>query len=133
MIDVKQQIVAAYNDLPASCRYAPASQQQLVSFECEFGSIPDDYRWFLTTCGGGVCGAEWLDGIEQLPKSHRKFGADGWTMKNVFVIGWDGAGNPMGIHRATGKVLTEDHNFGGIHKIAESFLEFLVHGYDVDL
>ena len=49
-------------------------------------------------------------------------------MADVFVIGWDGAGNPFGIDRATGRVLVEDHNFGGIHEMAESFSAFLEAG-----
>ena len=49
-------------------------------------------------------------------------------MRNVFVIGWDGAGNPYGIDSATGKLLVEDHNFGGIHEVATSFEAFLTKG-----
>jgi hypothetical protein len=49
-------------------------------------------------------------------------------MDGVFVIGWDGAGNPFGIETATGKILVEDHNFGGIHEMASSFEAFLERG-----
>ncbi|MBC7967699.1 MAG: SMI1/KNR4 family protein, partial [Fuerstia sp.] len=95
-------------------------------FENVFGSIPTDYRWYLATCGGGVIGSEWVDDITQLKDSHLKFSSEGWTMNNVFVIGWDGGGNPMGIDRATGRILVEDHDFGGIHVLANSFADFVL-------
>jgi hypothetical protein len=109
--------------------------EQLAAFEKEFGTIPSDYRWYLAACGGGVCGSEWIDGVEQLAASHRKFraesGSGGWKMRNVFVIGWDGAGNPFGIEQATGRVVAEDHNFGGVHELAQSFVTFLQRGLGV--
>ena len=84
-------------------------------------------------CGGGTIGSVWIDGIDELTDTHRKFNAEfeidnGWTMDGVFVIGWDGAGNPFGIETATGKILVEDHNFGGIHEMAPSFEAFLERG-----
>ncbi len=80
-----------------------------------------------------MVGSEWVDDIERLSKTHQKFSAEsgmanGWRMKGVFVIGWDGAGNPFGIHTQSGKVLVEDHNFGGVHEMAPSFEAFLVRG-----
>jgi hypothetical protein len=132
----RQAVLTAYGALPDDCRYAPATEEQLQLFEREFGSIPPDYRWFLAACGSGVCGAEWLDGIEQLRVSHRKFRDEfapgGWTMRGVFIIGWDGAGNPFGIDQSSGQVLVEDHNFGGIHEMAKSFREFLAQGLGLD-
>jgi hypothetical protein len=53
---------------------------------------------------------------------------NGWTLKGVFVIGWDGAGNPFGIDGDSGRVLVEDHNFGGVHELATSFEAFLARG-----
>jgi hypothetical protein len=47
------------------------------------------------------------------------------------VIGWDGAGNPFGIEQATGRVVAEDHNFGGVHELAQSFVTFLQRGLGV--
>ena len=47
-------------------------------------------------------------------------------MKGVFVIGWDGSGNPFGIEEATGRILVEDHNFGGIHELASSLAHFIL-------
>lgn len=49
---------------------------------------------------------------------------NGWC----FVIGWDGAGNPFGIEIVIGKLLVEDHNFGGVHEMAMSFEAFLERG-----
>ena len=46
----------------------------------------------------------------------------------MFVIGWDGAGNPYGIHSGTGEIANEDHNFGGIHVMAPSLGDFLARG-----
>lgn len=128
----QQAPLAEYRRLPEECRHAPATESQLRDFEKEFGPIPADFRWFLAACGGGVCGSDWIDGIEELPASHRKFRAEspgGWSMQNVFIIGWDGAGNPFGIDVPTGRVLLEDHTFGGIHVLAESLQALLASAF----
>jgi hypothetical protein len=49
-------------------------------------------------------------------------------MRDVFVIGWDGWGNPYGICQSSGRMVVEDHDVGGIHEMAESFVAFLVRG-----
>ena len=128
---LKQQIADAFNALPDGCRYPAASEDELAAFEADFASIPEDFRWFLATCGGGTVGSDWVDDINRLRDSHRKFDAEssadgGWTMRDVFVIGWDGSGNPFGVHAPTGKLIVEDHDFGGIHDMAGSFSDFLV-------
>jgi hypothetical protein len=115
----------------------PATEDQLRAFEGEFGTIPADFRWFLAACGGGPVGSEWVDSIDELPDTHRKFRAEfgpprGWTMADVFVIGWDGWGNPYGIHAPTGRVLVEDHDFGGVYEMAPSFAAFLAKGLSLD-
>jgi hypothetical protein len=129
---LKRAVIAAHWDLPDACRRRPADEDQLRTFEQEFGAIPQEFRWYLKACGGGVCGSNWVDGIEQLMESHRKFrkesGPEGWTMQGVFVIGWDGGGNPFGIKSSTDEILVEDHDFGGIHEMAKSFSDFLVDG-----
>ena len=119
--------------MPESLRCEPATEQQLREFEAIYGAIPEDYRWFLLTCGGGHFGAEFVDDIVDLTKSHAKFRREfgpprGWTMCDVFIIGWDGFANPFGIEIATGRVLVEDHNFGGIHEVAPSLEEFMLRG-----
>ena len=119
--------------MPDSLRREPATEQELCEFEASYGPIPEDYRWFLLTCGGGHFGSEWVDDIVELTKSHVKFRREfgpprGWRMRNVFIIGWDGAGNPFGIEATTGRVLVEDHNFGGIHELASNLEEFMLKG-----
>jgi SMI1 / KNR4 family (SUKH-1) len=131
--DTKQKIHEHIEAMPNALRREPASEEQLREFEAVFGAIPADYRWFLLTCGGGHFGAEEVDDIVCLTKSHTKFRREfgppsGWTMSGVFVIGWDGNGNPFGIETATGKVVVEDHNFGGIHEIAPNLEEFMLKG-----
>ena len=113
----KQKIQEHIAAMPDSLRREPATEQELCEFEASYGHIPDDYRWFLQTCGGGHFGAEEVDDITELAKSHAKFRREfgpprGWTMRDVFIIGWDGFANPFGIERATGRLLVEDHNFG---------------------
>lgn len=127
---LRQAIRAEWVKIPEDCRYPPASEDQLLQFEQSFSPIPAEFRWFLATCGGGPSGSEWIDGIEQLTESHLKFRSEslpgGWTMTNVFIIGWDGGGNPYGIHRESGRILVEDHQFGGIQVMAESFSALLI-------
>ena len=128
-----RQLADAFAALPEGCKYAVATASELKKFESEFGAIPDDFCWFLMKCGGGTIGTEWVDGIDELADTHRKFNAEseianGWTMDGVFVIGWDGAGDPFGIETATGKLLVEDHNFGGVHEMTPSFEAFLERG-----
>lgn len=127
---LQEAILKEWLKLPSAVRELPASETALLEFEARHGPIPPTYRWFLSRCGGGSVGADYVDGIDDLAESHRKFQAEsgpgGWTMKNVFIIGWDGAGNPFGIDSATGRVLLEDHNFGGIHEMAASFEALLI-------
>lgn len=129
--DAKSRIQAHFAQFPSSLREAAATEAELQEFEAAFGAIPDDYRWLLSTCGGGVIGTERVDGIEELAKTHAKFRREfgpprGWTMRDVFVIGWDGFGNPFGIEHSSGRILVEDHNFGGIHELAASLEEFIL-------
>lgn len=126
----KEKIRKAHFELPAECRNLPASEPDLLRFEQEFeATIPEDYRWYLSECGGGVIGREWIDGIEQLAESHRRFreGAKGglYSLENFFIVGWDGSGNPCGFDLENGKILTEDHDFGGIHVMANCFFSLL--------
>lgn len=125
-----QEHIAA---MPESLRCEPATEEELREFESSYGRIPEDYRWFLLTCGGGHFGSERVDNIADLTESHAKFRREagrprGWTMCDVFIIGWDGAGNPFGIETATGRVVVEDHNFGGIHELAPSLEAFMLKG-----
>jgi hypothetical protein len=126
----RAQIAEAWLSLPESVRSAPAAENELTAFEARYGFIPEDFRWFLSTCGGGPIGSEWVDDISKLPVSHDTFHKqraqpNGWTMRDVFIIGWDGSGNPFGIHTPTGELRVEDHTFGGVRCMAESFAHFL--------
>jgi hypothetical protein len=46
--------------------------------------------------------------------------------RSLFILGGERAGNPIGIETATGRVVVEDHNFGGIHELAPSPEEFML-------
>jgi hypothetical protein len=121
----RDKILRAHWELPSDCRHAPATEEQIRAFEASFALIPDDYRWYLLTCGGGVIGSEWVDSIDDLPATHRKVQDEGWHIPNFFPIGLDGGGNPFGFDVATGLILCEDHDFGGIHQEAENFYGLL--------
>lgn len=113
-------------------RYVPATDRALGSFETEFGPIPDDFRWFLAACGGGVVGSEWVDGIQQLASSHRKHQRErtrNGGKANFFLIGWDCAGQPFGIDRATGEVVIEPEGSDGeVRRLSPSIEAYLLAG-----
>jgi hypothetical protein len=123
------QIKKAHFELPQDCRSEPASAEDLAAFEEKCGTIPPDYRWYLSDCGGGVIGSEWIDDIDELAYTHRKVRAGQcrgfYRIPHFFPLGWDGAGNPYGYDLDTGKIVTEDHDFGGIHEVAADFYELL--------
>ena len=81
------------------------------------------YREWLIRTGGGPIGADWFDGVYDLEVSQSKLAQENWNITG-FVIGWDGAGNPI-VMTKDGSIKTEDHNFGGIHEIANSFTDLL--------
>ncbi len=125
----QQQIKAAHEQLPDDCRSAPATAEKLATFEKEFGAIPEDYRWYLANCGGGVIGSEWIDSIEDLPSTHRKV-REGQRkgfhrIARFFPIGWDGWGNAYGYDLDSGRIVFEDHNCGGVHELAPDFFSLL--------
>lgn len=122
---IRLALLAAWHDCPEDYRLQPASEEELSSFESEFGPIPPAFREYLEVCGGGIGGSpEWIDGLTELVATHRHYSTglpEGWwTMRDVFVIGWDGSGNPFGIERSSGRILVEDHDFGGIHEMVPS-------------
>ena len=132
---LRQALIAAWHAFPEEDRRAPATEGELRAFEAEFGPIPPVFREYLAVCGGLIGGGgEWIDGLSELSDSHRQFQADTrfWTMRGVFVIGWDGGGNPFGIELSSGRVLVEDHDFGGIHVMAPSFPALLSRGLGLE-
>ncbi len=131
--ETKRLIAAHIAALPEDLRESAATEDQIAEFESVHGKIPDDFCWFLQNCGSGVFGSEYVDGISKLSKGNEKFKREsgpprGWTLKDFFLIGWDGSGNPFGIDLKTGEVVVEDHNFGGIHRLAGSLEEFMLKG-----
>lgn len=135
---LRRALVAAWHACPAEDRHPPATESELLAFESEFGPIPPVFREYLSVCGGRVGGdGDWIDGLPELRDTHRSFQADSgpggfWRMREVFVIGWDGSGNPFGIEGVSGRVLVEDHDFGGIHEMAPSFHTLLARGLGLE-
>jgi len=84
------------------------------------------YRSWLIETDGGPIKSEWFDSVSELENSQVKLASEPWTLTG-FVVGWDGAGNPICILE-NGSVVTEDHNFGGIHVLASSFEMLLSEG-----
>lgn len=128
---LRQALIAQWHLCPIEDRHSPATEAELQAFEADFGPIPAVFREYLAVCGGRVGGdGESIDGLAELRDSHQTFRAQAklWNMRGVFVIGWDGTGNPFGIELTSGRLLVEDHNFGGIHEIAPSFTVFLSRG-----
>jgi hypothetical protein len=125
----QRQIKDAHLELPIDCRHPKASPEDLAAFERDFGPIPPDYRWYLAECGGGVIGSEWIDGIEELRSTHSKVREAQkrgfYRIPQFFPVGWDGAGNPYGYDLETGHIVSEDHNFGGVHELATDFYDLL--------
>ncbi len=131
--NLKQTVLNAWRRLPSAVRSPPATTAELSAFEAEFGPIPPNFRWYLTECGGGPGGTEWIDSLPDLIETHRRFRSESasgfWPgLVDVFVIGWDGCGNPYGIHNSSGRVLVEDHDFGGVHELAATFADYLRQG-----
>lgn len=70
---IQEKLIQYRIGLPEALLGKPATEQQLSTFEANYGAIPDDYRWFLLCYGGGVVGSERLDDIVELADSHAKF------------------------------------------------------------
>ena len=121
--ELKSKIVDLWKIRPDGIRCSPASEADLQNFETEHYKIPDDYRWFLAKCGSGVVGSEWLDGIDDLFSSHAKFQKEsslpeGWKTPDLFLIGWDGLGSPIGV-LPDGFVVVEHPNISEVEVLAE--------------
>jgi len=105
--------------------YKGAVSEQLVNKILNNYSVSNEtYKTWLIETGGGPIGSDWYDGLDELEESQKKLKEEEWKITG-FVIGWDGAGNPL-VLQENGEILTEDHNFNGIHKIASSFEQLLV-------
>lgn len=125
----RRLIRALWEARPEDLRSAPASEATLIEFESEFGTIPEDFRWFLAECGGGVVGSEWIDDIEHLAASHKKFEQErgaGYWHSTMFVIGWNGGGQPFGLDPLSHAVIVEAD--GQIQALSPSIEHFLIRG-----
>ena len=111
----KQQYQGSYN--------GAISEEAVDEVLSQFSVTNESYRNWLVQTGGGPIGSDWFDGINELKQSQEKLKNESWSISG-FVIGWDGAGNPIVLSQ-NGEIFTEDHNFGGVHKVASSFGELL--------
>ncbi|MCJ8332441.1 MAG: SMI1/KNR4 family protein [Lentisphaeria bacterium] len=108
----KEKLLSQLLELPNELFGQPATDEDIHLFEQQFGPIPESYKWVLKNCGKMIIGSDFTDDIIQLSESHKKFNAEklignGWTLKDIFLIGWDGAGNPIGIEIQSGHILIE--------------------------
>ncbi len=101
----------------------PVQSNDIDSLLNLYGITDKAYRLWLVETGGGPIGPDWYDGIEELSQSQEKLKSENWNITG-FVIGWDGAGNPL-VLLHNGAIVTEDHNFGGVHEVASSFEKLL--------
>lgn len=125
----RRLIRALWDGRPQDIRSPPASEATLREFEAQFSTIPEDFRWFLAECGGGVVGSEWVDDIERLAASHRKYEQErgaGHRRSNIFVIGWDGGGQPFGLDPLTHAVVIDAD--GETRQLSPSIEHFLLRG-----
>ena len=112
-------IIDTYIQEYAAVIHGVADSKEVDAILEEFGVSDLLYRDWLIRSGGGPIGPDWYDSVSQLRESQLKLSEEDWSISG-FVIGWDGAGNPMVLDK-DGMIRSEDHNFGGIHTIASSF------------
>ena len=134
--EAKAKIKARWSERPSGTTYPPATAEQLADFEERHTVIPADYRWFLQECGSGVVGSEWLDGIDDLFSSHQKFREEcaipnGWRTKEMFLIGWDGSGSPIGILPG-GSIVVEEPGSESARILSPSLSAYLAAGLDLE-
>ena len=106
-----------------------AREARVQRFETAFGAVPREFREFLLAGDGAEIGELRIDGIRTLARSHARYEKEfgppsGWSMDNAFVIGWTTSGEPLAIHRKSGRVMVERRS-GGIDVIAERFGELV--------
>ena len=119
----QMELINRYKEKYSGTYAGPASPSEVDSLLSELGISDQVYREWLVATGGGPIGSEWFDEVQELLPSQEKCASEKWSISGA-VIGWDGAGNPIAIQE-NGKILVEDHNFGGVHVFAESFEAYL--------
>lgn len=126
----KKRILELWKSRNADLSYPPASEQQIEEFENECLKIPEDYRWFLLNCGGGLVASEWVDAIDELYATHIRFNQEctegkSWTISDCFVIGWDSSGSPIAIDKG-GNIVVQWEADREIYQLASSLESWLL-------
>ena len=104
----------------------PVEPQKVSTFLDSYHITDKIYRNWLIETNGGPISSNWYDSLDELVLSQKKLSSESWIIKG-FVIGWDGSGNPIVI-QSDNTIAIEDHDFGGIHQIANNFKELLIKG-----
>lgn len=95
--------------------------------------LDEDYIDFISSFGGGVLGNKEIYSIknseiigdENIIEINERYKNDDWEgIEKWLIIGTDHSGNPIGID-TNGKIVSNDHDFGGIFTVAESFEDYL--------
>lgn len=116
-------LVARYIAEYAAVMAGPVAADVVDAILAQHLVVDGVYREWLIHAGGGPIGSDWYDRPDELIGSQAKFASECWGIKG-FVIGWDGAGNPIVLQKS-GAVVVPDHNFGGTDVRAESFAQLL--------
>lgn len=132
--DIKTRISEFYKSNPIAIgKKATASDVNLIESKLKL-KLDEDYIDFITSFGGGLIGSSEIysmsnssmmdEDIIELNETYKNDnfweGIDNWI-----IIGSDHSGNPIGID-LDGKIVSNDHDFGGIYVIAESFSDYLI-------
>ena len=129
--DAKAKIEAHLAKFPIAVRERAATEAELREFEAAFGAIPDDYRWLLVAAVAAWLARSELTASRSLPSLTPSFAASldrhavGRCEMFSLLAGMV-AVNPFGIEQSSGRILVEDHDFGGIHEMAASLQEFIL-------
>ncbi len=97
--------------------------------------FPADYRRFLLELGGAMVGPYPIYGLRPVDVMGEnswsviaetiRYRSEGWPgCENWVVISSDHAGNPVGLD-ADGKVWINDHDFGGVDRLANDFADYI--------
>ena len=132
-LELKEKIKDFYEENPIAIgKKAKSSDVKLIKDKLKL-ELDEDYIDFITSFGGGVLGSYEIYSIsnseilgdESIIDLNYNFKKDDWDgMRDWFIFGSDGSGNPIGID-TTGKIMSDDHDFSGIYTVADSFQEYL--------
>lgn len=113
----------------------PASSAEIQSASAALGMpFPDDYREFLSECGGGIVGPCSIYGVRPVDAMGRDWSVVAMTeayrsqrwpgVEEWLIVSSDHGGNPIGVGR-DGQVWISDHDLGVVEVLAVDFEEFL--------